>query len=89
MLVFLGANNKEKPMSKNTILLCLYLLWLAGLFVAESAKRRNFHKTLRYKAIDAHGVVNPQRLAVKFGATLYRDLILFSATERNVDNESI
>jgi hypothetical protein len=44
MLVFLGANNKEKPMSKNTILLCLYLLGLAGLFVAESAKRRNFHK---------------------------------------------
>jgi hypothetical protein len=48
---------------------------------------------MRYKAIDAHGIVNPQRLAVKsgaaFGATLYRDLILFSATECNVDNESI
>lgn len=47
---------------------------------------------MRYESRDAHRIVNPQSLGAKsgaaFGATWYRDLVLFGASECNVDNES-
>ena len=47
---------------------------------------------MRYESRDAHRIVNPQSLGAKsgaaIGATWYRDLVLFCASECNVDNES-
>jgi hypothetical protein len=47
---------------------------------------------MRYKSLETHRIVNPQRLGTKsgaaYGATLYGDLVLFGSSECNVDNES-